>query len=248
MRVVAWNIRAGGGRRGEAIARQLREWAPDVVALSEFRGTPSSQVLAASLSQQGLSHQRDTCVADNPVRNALLIASRWPLRRLRANHGLQDDERWLRVRVQAPFRFEVFAVHVPNRVTRRKYPFLDAISAVVAAWSGPPAILVGDTNSGRIDVDEESAAFSAREDQWLSHLDALGWRDAFRSHYPKRREFTWYSPNGNNGFRLDQAFLHPHMMQRLRRVRHEWGNDGSKRRDALSDHAAIIVDVDENST
>ena len=246
MRVVAWNIRAGGGRRGEAIAHQLHAWNPDVVALSEFRGTPPSREIAASLAQLGLSHQRDTCVADSDARNALLIASRWPLRRLRAKHGLQDDERWLRVRVQAPHRFDVFAVHVPNWVTRRKYPFLDAVSDVVAAWRGPPGILVGDTNSGRIGIDEESVAFSVREDQWLSNLDALGWRDAFRSRYPKRREFTWYSPNGNNGFRLDQAFLHPQLIKRLMRVSHIWGSDGSLRRDALSDHAAIIVDVAES--
>ena len=149
------------------------------------------------------------------------------------------------MRVQAPDCFEVFAVHVPNRVTGRKYPFLDAVSDVVASWCGPPAILVGDTNSGRIDIDEESVAFNAHEDQWLSHIDALGWRDAFRAHYPKRREFTWYSPNGNNGFRLDQAFLHRQLMKRLRKVNHVWASDGSKRRDALSDHAALIVDVDE---
>ena len=138
MRVVAWNIRAGGGRRAEAIAHQLHEWNPDVVALSEFRGTPPSREIAASLARLGLSNQRDTCVVNSHARNALLIASRWPLRRLRANHGLQDDERWLRVRVQAPYRFEVFAVHVPNRVTRRKYPFLDAVSDVVSAWRGAP--------------------------------------------------------------------------------------------------------------
>ena len=114
------------------------------------------------------------------------------------------------------------------------------------AWRGPPGILVGDTNSGRIGIDEESVAFSVCEDQWLSNLDALGWRDAFRSRYPKRREFTWYSPNGNNGFRLDQAFLHPQLIKRLMRVSHIWGSDGSLRRDALSDHAAIIVDVAES--
>ena len=32
MRIVAWNIRAGGGVRGEAIAAQLRRWHADVVA------------------------------------------------------------------------------------------------------------------------------------------------------------------------------------------------------------------------
>ena len=42
MRIVSWNIRAGGGRRIARIADQIARWAPDVVALSEFRATPPS--------------------------------------------------------------------------------------------------------------------------------------------------------------------------------------------------------------
>ena len=42
MRVVFWNIRAGGGKRVGRIARQLEGWAPDAVALCEFRATPPS--------------------------------------------------------------------------------------------------------------------------------------------------------------------------------------------------------------
>jgi len=57
MRIVAWNIRAGGGRRVDAIARQLHRWAPDVVALSEFRATAPSLALAARLAADGLPHQ-----------------------------------------------------------------------------------------------------------------------------------------------------------------------------------------------
>ena len=245
MRVVAWNIRAGGGRRAESIAGQLQRWDPDVAVLSEFRGTSASQYIAASLAEGGLSHQRHTCVAEQPPRNALLVASRWPLRRLRSRHEPQDRERWLRVRVLARRRFDVLAVHVPNRVTRRKFPFLQELAETLASWRGPPALLVGDTNTGRIGLDEESTAFNAREERWMLHLEALGWRDAFRMLYPTRREFTWYSPNANNGFRLDQAFLHPDLGCRLSAVAHVWGQGDSQRRDALSDHAALIVDFDE---
>ena len=49
MRIVAWNIRGGGGERAARIARQLGRWAPDVVVLSEFRGTPPSRALAAAV-------------------------------------------------------------------------------------------------------------------------------------------------------------------------------------------------------
>ena len=57
MRVIGWNIRAGGGSRAAALADQLGRWAPDVVALCEFRGTPPSAALARALHAQGLRHQ-----------------------------------------------------------------------------------------------------------------------------------------------------------------------------------------------
>ena len=242
MRIVAWNIRAGGGRRAAGIVRQLHRWQPDLAVLSEFRGTAASQGIAAALGAGGLPHQRTTCSAESLARNALLVASRWPLRRTRAARDPPEPQRWLRVSVLAPQRFDVLAVHAPNRVTQRKYPFLDAIADAVGSWRGAPAMVIGDTNTGRIGLDEESCAFNAREEQWMLRIEALGWRDAFRTLHPKAREFTWYSPNGNNGFRLDQAFVHPCLGARLRSIAHVWGEDGSSRRAALSDHAAIVLD------
>src|SRR5262245_65572645 len=102
MRVVAWNIRAGGGKRVGAIARQLGRWAPDVVALSEFRGTPPSLALAATLARRGLTHQLTTADPRSPGTNALLVAARWPLRRLRLGAAPVDRHRWLAVSVDAP--------------------------------------------------------------------------------------------------------------------------------------------------
>jgi hypothetical protein len=81
MRIVAWNIRAGGGRRGDALAAQLRLWKPDVAALCEFRATPPSLVLAHALADLGLRHQLTTADPAAPSVNRLLVASRWPLGR-----------------------------------------------------------------------------------------------------------------------------------------------------------------------
>ena len=78
-RIVGWNIRAGGGKRVHQLLRAIGRWKPDVVVLSEFRGTPPSHALARSLRRRGLGHQLTTATNDKPARNALLLASRYPM-------------------------------------------------------------------------------------------------------------------------------------------------------------------------
>ena len=245
LRVIAWNIRSGGGTRVASIAAQLRRWRPDLVALSEFRGTPPSQELSSGLARQGLVHQRATTLWAEPRRNALLLASRWPLRRRMEKRQPSEQTRWALVRVAAPVPFWLGAMHVPNAQTGRKAPFHAAVLDLAEGWRRGPGLLVGDTNSGLPGIDEESPAFTAQEENWIRSLESLGWRDVFRHRHGNRREFTWYSPNAGNGFRLDQGFANPGAIDWVRSVRHVWGRDAkSARRDQLSDHAALILDLD----
>jgi exonuclease III len=249
MRVVAWNIRAGGGVRIAAIADQLSRWSPDVVALSEFRGTAPSVELARALGERGLSHQLCTASPGLPRVNSLLVASRWPLTRVRLRSApVAEAGRWLLAHVAGPTPLTLGAMHVPNRVTGRKFPFLDAVLGMAHSWRRGPALLMGDTNSGLIDLDEEVPAFNTEEDGWIRGLEAAGWIDAFRFFRASERTYTWYSPNGGNGFRIDQAFVNRALQPRLRSATHEWGvvPPGRSRapRHALSDHAALLVDLD----
>jgi exonuclease III len=244
MRIVAWNIRAGGGRRAGRIARQLARWRPDVVALSEFRATPPSCALRVALARGGLLHQLTTVDPRRPGRNALLVASRWPLRRVRLGRAPDDPCRWLAAVVAGPLPLVIGAMHVPNRVTRRKYPFLDAVLACAQRWRRGPALFIGDTNSGRRSVDEEVPGFNAREEGWIDALAACGWYDAFRHLRADARAYTWYSPNGRNGFRIDQAFVNAALLARLGDAAYVWGGAGRRgRRDAVSDHAALLLDL-----
>ena len=147
--------------------------------------------------------------------------------------------------VQAPIPFGVGAMHVPNRVSGRKYVFLDAVLEVARRWKRGPALLAGDTNSGRRTIDEEVPAFSAREEGWIDALAGCGWADAFRVLAGRRRAYTWYSPNGRNGFRIDQAFVNAALLSHVRRARYVWARDArTTRLDAVSDHAAPVLELD----
>ena len=246
MRVVAWNIRAGGGERVAAIARQLARWSPDVVALSEFRATPPSLALATLLTAQGLAHQLTTADPRRHAMNALLVAARWPLRRVRLRPAPLEPGRWLLATLDAPLPLTLGAMHVPNRVSGRKYPFLDAVLTCAQRWRRGPALLIGDTNSGRRGLDEEVPVFSPREEGWIDGLAGCGWIDAFRHLRADARAYTWYSPNGRNGFRIDQAFVNTALLAHLKDAAYLWGGASRRRRrDALSDHAALVLDLAE---
>ena len=243
MRVVFWNIRAGGGVRAAAIARQIGAWEADAAALAEFRGTPPSGELARDLARLGLRYQWPIADPARPGVNGLLLASRWPLRRLRLPCTPAEPCRWLLARVLAPEPLSLGVMHVPNRVGGRKYPYLDAVLATARRRWATPALLVGDTNSGRIGLDEEVPAFNRIEDGWMRELDEAGWTDAFRHLRGTARTYTWYSPNGGNGFRIDQAFLNRPLQPRLRAFRYDWGRRSRLTGRPPSDHAAMLLDL-----
>ena len=238
MRIVGWNIRAGGGYRGAALGLALRRFRPDVAALCEFRATPPSVALAAALAGIGLRHQITTADPRTPGLNCVLVASRYPLERVPSLAGPSEPGRWLLARVAAPTPFALGAMHVPNRVTGRKWPFLDSVLGLAEQWRDGPAVFLGDTNSGWPGIDEEVPAFNRREGAWMDGLERAGWRDAFRHVRGRARAYTWYSPNGGNGFRIDQAFLNAALLPALHGARYVWG------RPRPSDHAALVLDLD----
>ncbi|MEZ4659480.1 MAG: endonuclease/exonuclease/phosphatase family protein [Caldilineaceae bacterium] len=247
MRIVSWNIRSGGGRRVDAIADQIVRWRADVAALCEFRGTPPSQQLAQRLGNAGLRHQLSTADPDQRARNALLLASRFPLTAVNLPQAPTEPARWLLAHIAAPMPFHMGVMHVPNFVTKRKFPFHDAVLDVAEVWPWGPALFIGDTNTGLSGIDDETRVFTQREEAWMHRLEELAWCDVFRKLHGEKRVYTWYSPNGGNGFRLDQAFVNPQLVTRVTAMHYVWGEahkpQKQKRRDALSDHAAILLDL-----
>ena len=245
-RIVSWNIRAGGGKRIELIAQQLSDWNADVVGLCEFRGTPASMWLQSELESLGLRYQSTTVDRANAPLNRLLIASKWPITPLNAPVITKFSQLWLPVHIESPEPFVFCMVHIPTYsfAGRGKYKFHDSILRVARNWHDGPAIISGDTNTGRIGIDEQNPVFSKESDSWMVSMEKNNWSDAFRYIYKDQRAYTWYSPNAGNGFRLDQAFINKDLLGRLVEIKYVWSeHPNTTRRDAVSDHAAILIDL-----
>ena len=247
IRIISWNIRAGGGKRAAGILRQILEWRPEVVGLCEFRDTSASQWLAAELSAAGYCYQLSSINPKLAAQNALLLASRKPLNVITAPGMPGNRQRWLLAQVETQPALTLGLMHVPNYTTPAlKYPFLSSVLKMITAWKLGPALLLGDTNCGKHGVDEENPQGPKfkREHDWIIGMEQRGWVDAFRHMHGERREYTWYS-HRNNGFRLDYAFCSPALIPAVTGLQHIWGinPEQPRRREGLSDHAAVVVDL-----
>ena len=118
----------------------------------------------------------------------------------------------------------------PEPRDRTQVPVPGRGAGCARRWRLGPALVVGDTNSGRRGLDEQVPVFSLREEGWIDALAGCGWRDAFRCLRAEARAYTWYSPNGRNGFRIDQASVNAALLERLHDAAYVWGGAARRRR------------------
>jgi len=235
MRITAWNIRAGGGRRCADIVRVVAEEAPDVVVFTEFRPLPGV-ALTGALGDLGFRHHVCGTVrtgSEPKGLNCVCVLGRVPLAPIEGPALPESSHRWVAVEVEdGPV---VLAVHVPNQSEIwNKRGFLDCVRQFADTFVGREALIVGDLNTA---LDEDCQGDPIREAVFLKHLIATGWTDAWRACNPEAAEYTWFSHKAN-GFRLDHCFASPSMADGLVacRLRHD------VRTERISDHSLLTVD------
>src|SRR5215813_5709795 len=140
IRLLAWNIRQGGGSRLPRIADALKRHDADIVVLSEYRGGPSAPRLCAALHALGYSHAMT--LVPPPGCNGVLVAARRPFR----GQGAVD------MRLPEPYRmvsvdfgrFRLVGIYMPN--LRAKIPYWEALTA---HWPSVTLLLVGHISTRR---------------------------------------------------------------------------------------------------
>jgi len=126
MRLLAWNIRQGGGSRLSRIAEALKHHDAEIVVLSEYRGGPSAPRLRGAL--HSLGYRYVTALLPPPGRNGVLVAARRPF----CEHGAVGTE------LPEPYRmvsvdfetFRLIGVYMPNLLA--KVPYWEALIAALS--------------------------------------------------------------------------------------------------------------------
>jgi exodeoxyribonuclease III len=153
----------------------------------------------------------------------------------------------------------VYSVYVPNgRVPdsdhyRYKLAWLAALRAEIAA--GPQdAIVCGDMNIAPTDADVfDPDAYVGQthvtppERAALAELQALGLRDVVRDRWPAERVFTYWDYRAGMfhrdlGMRIDLVLASASVAGRVRAA---WVDRQARKGTGPSDHAPVIVDLDE---
>ena len=231
LRLLAWNIRHGGGARLPAITQALARHEADILVISEYRGGDSANRLRAALVASGYLHA--TGLTPPPGRNGVLIAARRPFReRGVVSEAVLEPYKMLRVELAG---FVLCGIYMPNLLA--KVPYWEALIAALAAERGTAALAIGDFNTCRAYVDEPGAIDATAH--FMEKVEAIGFCDLWRRRYPEGREFSWYSTRGN-GFRIDHAFLSPALAAQASAVHYSH----EERLAGLSDHSPLILDLE----
>jgi exodeoxyribonuclease III len=182
----------------------------------------------------------------------VLTAARAPVRRL-PSPEIPWPERLLCCVVDG---VEVLNLHSPIAPAPdlAKVRTHEAVAAYLATVPEGQRVLCGDLNTPRRELpdgDVMTFAYGSagrlrpeRGERWdraeraLVHgLRQMGWVDAFRSiHGYEHREASWTFPHDRGGWRLDHV-LALGLEPQAAAYAHEW------RRDGLSDHSALVVDL-----
>jgi exodeoxyribonuclease-3 len=224
------NVRAGGGDRVPRVIEALRTQAPDLIVLSEYRHGRRGDELRAGLTAMGLVHFEVPTVPHR--QNTVLVASRYALRSL--------------IPIPRDLTRHVLAVEVADLVLlgvyfpqlSAKVAVFDWLLALPKSVTERPALIAGDLNTGRNDLDREphGVAFVAAEK--MDRLESSGWTDAWRHFHGKTREYSWRSSKA--GFRIDHVFASCPLVPHLRAARY----DHTVREAGVTDHSMMVVELD----
>jgi exodeoxyribonuclease-3 len=258
VRIATWNVNSVKQRLPRLLP-WLDERAPDVVCLQETKLTDDA--FLELLGDELEARRYAVALHGEASWNGVAILSRAGLEHVVVGvpgaPGFPHPE--ARAVSATCGGIRVVSVYVPNgRVPgsehyQYKLAWLAALREMIAA--GPPAIVVcGDMNIAPTDEDVfDPDAYIGQthvtepERSALAELCALGLHDVVREHWPEKRVFTYWDYRAGMfhqdlGMRIDLILAGAPVAGRVRAA---WVDRKARKGTGPSDHAPVIVDLDE---
>ena len=258
MRIATWNVNSVK-QRVPRLLPWLDERQPDVVCLQETK--LADDAFAALLDDELAKRGYEVAAHGEAAWNGVAILSRAGLddvvAGIEGGPGFPNPEARAVSATCGGIRFT--SVYVPNgrepdsEHYRYKLEWLAALRAMVAA--GPEAaIVLGDMNIAPTDDDVfDPDAYIGQthvtepERAALAELQALGLRDVVRDRWPGERVFSYWDYRAGMfhqdlGMRIDLVLASAPVAERVKAA---WIDRQARKGSGPSDHAPVMVDLDE---
>lgn len=258
MRVATWNVNSIK-QRVPRLLPWLDERQPDVVCLQETKLADAA--LLSLLGQEFGERGYEIALNGETQWNGVAILSRVGLenveRGVAGAPGFPHPE--ARAVAATCGGVRVYSVYAPNgRVPdsdhyHYKLAWFAALRDVVAATASE-SIVCGDMNIAPTDADVfDPDAYVGQthvtpaEREALARLLSVGLRDVVREHWPAQRVFTYWDYRAGMfhkdlGMRIDLVLASGGVVDRVRAA---WVDRQARKGTLPSDHAPVIVDLDE---
>ncbi|MGH3905269.1 MAG: exodeoxyribonuclease III [Pseudonocardiaceae bacterium] len=259
VRLATWNVNSVRSRLPRLLP-WLDERAPDVVCLQETKlpADAFDELVRPELAERGyaVAHHGDGRW------NGVAIASRVGLDDV--STGLLDEPGYPDPEARAVSAtcggLRISSVYVPNGRTpddphyRYKLDWLAALRTTVAAGRAESAVVCGDMNIAPTDADVydpaayvDSTHVTPPERDALAALLGLGLHDVVRMRWPDERIFTYWDYRAgmfhqDRGMRIDLVLAGANVASRVCAA---WVDRQARKGTGPSDHAPVIVDLDE---
>jgi exodeoxyribonuclease III len=258
VRLATWNVNSIK-QRVPRLLPWLDQRHPDVVCLQETK--LSEDAFAALLGEQLVSRGYEFATYGEVQWNGVAILSKIGLddvvRGVAGAPGFPNPE--ARAVAATCGGIRVHSIYVPNgRVPgsdhyQYKLHWLAALAQDLGAGS-ENAVVCGDMNIAPTDEDVfDPEAYigqthvTAPEREALGQLQALGLRDVVRDRWPGKRVFTYWDYRAGMfhqdlGMRIDLVLATAPVAERVRAA---WVDRQARKGSGPSDHAPVIMDLDE---
>ena len=258
MRIATWNVNSVKQRMPRLLP-WLDQRQPDVVCLQETK--LADDALGELLGEELATRGYELAAHGEAQWNGVAILSRAGLEDVVT--GLADAPGFPHPEARAVAAtcggVRVHSVYVPNGRTpgsehyAYKLEWLAALRAVVAAGQ-PATVVCGDMNIAPTDADVfDPDAYIGQthvtppERQALAELQAVGLHDVVRDRWPDQRVFTYWDYRAGMfhqdlGMRIDLILAGDPVAERVRAA---WVDRHARKGTGPSDHAPVIVDLDE---
>jgi exodeoxyribonuclease-3 len=259
VRIATWNVNSIK-QRAPRLLPWLDERAPDVVCLQETKLADDAfaELLDAELRERGY----EVAVHGEAAWNGVAILSRAGLEDvvpgIEGAPGFPNPE--ARALSATCGGVRVVSVYVPNGRTpgsdhyKYKLAWLDSLRAMIAAGDPDKTVLCGDVNIAPTDADVfDPDAYVGQthvtppEREALAQIQELGLHDVVRDRWPDERVFSYWDYRAGMfhqdlGMRIDLILAGSAVAERVKAA---WIDRHARKGKGPSDHAPVIVDLDE---